>query len=271
MAIRRRSLLGGAGAFAGSVVSGRVWADDELTITRQDWDNIVLGGINTPRFNCTIAPRAGEGPFYLPSSLERRDITEGHDGEALRLRIRLGGMQGTTECIPMRGAVVDIWHADAHGLYSNIGEGIQHRATPGETFMRGHQVTDDEGNVEFVTTVPGWEAIASASPEGFAARTIHIHVKIFHEWQIFDAQLYFPDELLDALYADVEPYRSYTVVTIPGSDIQIARRRNPDDGQFVGTQSVPMTIDRDGGQLVATAVIGTVAESNRGIPSYHGV
>jgi protocatechuate 3,4-dioxygenase beta subunit len=169
------------------------------------------------------------------------------------------------------GAVVDIWQADASGLYSNVGPNLQREATPGETFMRGHQITDAQGTVEFDTVVPGWEVIAAPPPNNFVARTTHIHVKVFHEWQVFDTQLYFPDALIDELYANAEPYRSFSVVTAPGSDQQIARIRNSEDGVYSGfdesvSQQAPMEIERVDGRLVANATIGWLGAVNRGMP-----
>jgi protocatechuate 3,4-dioxygenase beta subunit len=200
----------------------------------------------------------------------RRDITEGLEGEALRLRIRLGGLSGRGECRPLVGAVIDLWQGDAHGVYSNVGENIQQRATPGATFMRGHQITDDQGMVEFDTVVPGWEVITAPPPENFTVRTTHIHVKIYHEWQVFDAQLYFPDELIDSLYAEVEPYRSNNTLALPGTSQQISRVRNVDDEQFRIVEATPMAIERVDGRLVADAVIGRAFAVNRGIPSMYG-
>jgi protocatechuate 3,4-dioxygenase beta subunit len=59
---------------------------------------------------------------------------------------------------------VDIWHANSQGLYSDI----QSIGTLGKKFLRGYQVTDDDGTVRFTTIYPGW----------YEDRAIHIHVKI---------------------------------------------------------------------------------------------
>ena len=88
--------------------------------------------------------------------------------------------------------------------------------------------------------------------------------------RVFDTQLYFPDELIDELYANVEPYRSHTVISVPGSDQQITRLRNSDDDGYRWSESVPMTIEQVNGDLVASAAIGTWGTANRGIPSFHG-
>lgn len=270
MTVGRRSFVGGAGALVGCSMGGIALGQGRPPVTAEEFNAMVLREINAPRFNCAIIRPADEGPFYAPSSASRRNITEGHEGIPLRLRIGLGNLASATECTPVSGAVVDIWHADAHGQYSNVGEGIQQIATPGETFLRGHQMTDEAGFVEFDTIVPGWEVIAVTPPVDFGARTTHIHVKIFHEWRVFDTQLYFPDAFIDELYADADPYRSRNTISVPGSDRQIARLRNADDDGYRLSESIPMTIERMGGRLVASAAIGTWGTASRGIPSLYG-
>lgn len=159
------------------------------------------------------------------------------------------------------------------GQYSNVGASIQQEATPGQTFLRGHQFTDEDGIVEFDTIVPGWEAVAAPPPVNWATRTTHIHVKICREWQVFDTQLYFPDELIDGLYADVEPYRSHSTPRVPGSDRELSRMRNVDDQGCVLSNSQPMSVEREGGRLSASATIGTLAMGNRRVatPFFRGV
>ena len=61
----------------------------------------------------------------------------------LKLRITVASaLRPGDACPPLSDAVVDIWHADADGLYSNVGADLQTENTVGQTFMRGHQVTD---------------------------------------------------------------------------------------------------------------------------------
>src|SRR5258705_4715165 len=49
-------------------------------------------------------------------------------------------------------------------LYSD--ESVEN--TVGQTFLRGHQITDSNGAVTFKTIIPGW----------YSGRTVHIHVMI---------------------------------------------------------------------------------------------
>jgi protocatechuate 3,4-dioxygenase beta subunit len=100
---------------------------------------------------------------------------------------------------PCVGAQVDIWQANALGLYSDRPD--QPRAdTGGETFLRGYQLTDDEGAVRFRTIYPGW----------YEGRTPHIHVKVRHfsngtPPETFTTQVFFDESLNEAVMA-MTPY-----------------------------------------------------------------
>ena len=83
--------------------------------------------------HCTRTAEETAGPFYFEVDRVRSDIREGHDGAPLRLGVRVRDLaQG---CDPIPNAVVDVWHCDATGSYSE----------PGETYLRGLQVTNSDG------------------------------------------------------------------------------------------------------------------------------
>lgn len=66
------------------------------------------------------------------------------------------------------------------------------------TFLRGTQLTDASGVVEFKTVYPGW----------YHGRTVHIHVKVHAGGkQVHTGQLFFDDALTDKAFT-VEPYKS---------------------------------------------------------------
>src|SRR5262249_6967516 len=93
---------------------------------------------------CVLAPGMTEGAYYLPGEAVRRDITEGRPGTPLRLRLTVVSV---SSCKPLHGAAVDIWHADASGVYSGV-------AGSSGTFMRGIQKTDRSGLAVFDTVYP---------------------------------------------------------------------------------------------------------------------
>jgi len=174
------------------------------------------------RFTCIRTPESNDGPFYYRSSPRRRAIAEGRRGVPLKLRITVANaLHPGDACPPLSDALVDVWHADADGMYSNVGADLQIENTVGQTFMRGHQVTDASGQVEFDSVVPGWEIGRNV------VRATHVHVKVFHENKVITTQLYFPNQFLDDLYVNVDPYRTHQQMTAPGGKLSNRIRNAP--------------------------------------------
>ena len=192
-------------------------------------------------------------------------------GTPLRVGITLGGLAAQPgRCFPLVGAIVDIWHTSPAGLYSNVGPDMQPVDTTGQTFMRGHQVTDETGYVEFDTIVPGWEIVAGrlGGPKAAvfpASRTTHIHVKAFYEREVLTTQLFLPDSLLDQLYAEVEPYKSHGVMTAPGLDRTYARIKNGADPFFAESKAKPLTLERINGVITAKVTLGVLSQDLQGV------
>ena len=194
--------------------------------------------------SCTVSPEQSEGPFYFDAKLIRKDITEGRPGTVLHLKLKV--VEGE-ECDPVRDAVVDVWSCDARGEYSGYetvytaeGRVRGQRGLPfdrekhsddgrppfheepnnDETFMRGAQVTDAKGEVEFKTIYPGW----------YPGRATHIHVKVYlNDDEVFTSQMYFPEEVNEAVYSG-EVYA--------GKEGE--RKRNEEDGIFSSSEGSPM-------------------------------
>jgi len=164
----------------------------------------------------------GNGPYYVPGSPLRRDVREGRDGVPLLLRIRAVEV-GTL--VPLAGATVEIWHCDAEGIYSGyqrygadrfpalVSLALRRfRPSDAAMFLRGQQVTDDTGHVEFETIVPGW----------YTPRTLHIHVRVSAAGRaLLGTELYFPDDLAAHVQAlppyagrGPSPYRNATDIEI---------------------------------------------------------
>ncbi|GAA2594616.1 intradiol ring-cleavage dioxygenase [Winogradskya consettensis] len=64
---------------------------------------------------CTLTPEVTEGPYYLPLEIVRKNITEGRPGLPLTLRVKVIDY---ATCKVIQGAVLDIWHCSALGVYS---------------------------------------------------------------------------------------------------------------------------------------------------------
>jgi protocatechuate 3,4-dioxygenase beta subunit len=140
-------------------------------------------GVASGAVACVLTPEQTEGPYYIAGEKLRRNITEGRPGVPLLLRLRV---VDASTCRPIKGAAVDIWHADALGVYSGFGAGRRNR-----TAMRGVQRTDRTGLARFRSVYPGW----------YQGRTVHIHVKVHVAGNVVHTgQLYFPDSVTDRVF-----------------------------------------------------------------------
>jgi len=139
--------------------------------------------VATGAISCVLTPELTEGPYYVPGEKVRRNITEGKPGAPLDLRLTV---VDASTCKPIKSAVVDIWHADALGVYSGAVAG-----DPGTNFMRGIQKTDATGLARFTSVYPGW----------YQGRAVHIHVKVhLGGTVVHTGQFFFNDALTDAVY-----------------------------------------------------------------------
>jgi protocatechuate 3,4-dioxygenase beta subunit len=180
--------------------------------------------------SCILTPEQTEGPYYIAGEKVRRNITEGRPGASLLLR---AFVVDASTCKPIKNAAVDIWHADAGGVYSGFGQGAASR-----TFMRGIQRTNAKGLALFRTVYPGW----------YQGRTVHIHVKVHLGGNVVHTgQLYFPDTLTDAVYRKA-PYSSR-----PSRDV-----RNANDSVYRngGSRSLLSVRRNSAGVYVATIMMG---------------
>jgi protocatechuate 3,4-dioxygenase beta subunit len=75
----------------------------------------------------------------------------------IALLINLTIQNKSTGCEPMAGAVVDIWHCDKDGNYSEYSSNRMQRSDfTQEHFLRGRQIADEKGRVSFLSIYPGW-------------------------------------------------------------------------------------------------------------------
>jgi len=176
---------------------------------------------------CIVRPQQTEGPYFVDEGLQRSDIrtdpasAEPSSGVPLRLSFAVSRIEGS-RCGPLSGVLVDVWHCDALGRYSDV-SGMR-----GRKFLRGQQLTDAQGLAHFTTIYPGW----------YAGRAVHIHFKLRRESAEFTSQLYFDDALTDAVHRQ-PPYAAR------GN----GRVRNEGDGLFRGHGAqllLPLARDGDG-------------------------
>ena len=151
--------------------------------------------------SCVLSPESTEGPYYIPHQKIRSNVTEGKPGLPLELNLVIND---ATNCKRLANVVVDIWQCDAMGHYSGIVEGRpvrgrQRKPTNNSTFLRGRQITNENGEVTFHTIYPGW----------YLGRTAHIHIEVFADGERkHTGQLYFPDEISRQVATNMKPYSS---------------------------------------------------------------
>lgn len=163
---------------------------------------------------CFARPELTEGPFFVDEKLNRSDIRSDpqskivQPGARLDLTFKVYGF--ADGCGALSNAMVDVWHCDAAGRYSDVRE----NGTPGQKFLRGYQMTNKDGVARFTTIYPGW----------YQGRAVHLHFKIrtqkANRNYEFTSQLFFDDALSDKIFAGV-PY------TANGGQM-----RNEQDGIF---------------------------------------
>ena len=147
----------------------------------------ILAGPSGTAGNCVLIPSETAGPFPLDltdnSFYFRKDVTEGKAGAPLNLKMKIIGLDN---CLPMQNLRVNIWHCDKDGLYSG------YQTETGLTYLRGYQITDANGEVEFITIFPGW----------YNGRVCHIHFQVYVS-SVYSAvsQLAFPTAEVNSLYA----------------------------------------------------------------------
>jgi protocatechuate 3,4-dioxygenase beta subunit len=151
-----------------------------------------------------VRPQLTIGTYFVDGQLKRSDIRFEPTDSSVRpgapLTLAIGVFDvASRRCTPLEGAQVDVWHCDAWGVYSAVAE--RPYDTTGLIFLRGYQLTDLRGRVQFKTIYPGW----------YPGRTVHIHFMIratAAEGRRYEfvSQLFFPDLLTDRIHA-LKPYK----------------------------------------------------------------
>jgi protocatechuate 3,4-dioxygenase beta subunit len=146
--------------------------------------------------SCSPTQSVEEGPYYLSSTPTRSDVTDGQEGKAITLAFTVLD----TACKPIKGARVDIWYANAQGIYSGVasmGDDLGAGVNSGN-FLRGTQITNAKGVATFKGIYPGW----------YPARTVHIHEKIWVGGrEVLTTQTFFTDKQNAAVMATA-PYNA---------------------------------------------------------------
>jgi protocatechuate 3,4-dioxygenase beta subunit len=159
---RRRVLhLGAAAALLGAPAVHRAWA--------------------APGRALPLTPAQAEGPFYPPQLPADHDHDLLRNGERVTRRGQPASVEGRVvdpEGRPVRGAVVEIWQCDAHGVYHHPAD-------------RGPRDADFQGFGRVAVDAEGGWRFRTIRPVPYGQRTPHIHFKVWLGRQrLLTTQLY---------------------------------------------------------------------------------
>jgi protocatechuate 3,4-dioxygenase beta subunit len=183
--------------------------------------------------SCAVSPTETVGPYPSLGDYFRRNITDGKPGLPLALTITV--VNAGASCAPVSNANVEIWQCDHSGIYSEYGDGR------GQTFLRGIQVTDAQGQVTFETVYPGW----------YQGRATHIHVEVtMNGRSVKVTQIAFPEDITSAVYeTGVYASKGQNTTTnardgifADGVSQQLVTLSGNTSSGFVGTFTVGVTV-----------------------------
>jgi protocatechuate 3,4-dioxygenase beta subunit len=151
---------------------------------------------------CILVPETIIGPYYVAGESFRKNLADGEKGVATHFEIQFVDIK-TCEAIP--DLIVDLWHANALGVYSAVTAAGQGGLKT--NWGRGSQQTDKDGVVQFESIFPGH----------YVGRTNHFHIMTTDNARILPnktfeggtvshiGQVYF-DEALIAEVEKKDPY-----------------------------------------------------------------
>jgi protocatechuate 3,4-dioxygenase beta subunit len=193
--------------------------------------------------SCIVIPELTEGPYFVDEQLNRSDIRSDpggaptREGVELTLTLNVLSVAGGS-CSAMSGAMVDIWHCDALGAYSDVTDTSQGFNTVGQKWLRGLQTTGADGQVKFTTIYPGW----------YPGRATHIHFKVRKGNEEFTSQFFFDDTLSNEINVSLAPYSQ------KGSN---GRQQNASDSIYRQSNGMLLlNVQKSGNAYAATFDIG---------------
>ncbi|WP_286969289.1 intradiol ring-cleavage dioxygenase [Flavobacterium sp. UBA4854] len=157
-------------------------------------DNDETNSSNSGDGSCTVSPSETKGPFPIktPSQLVLENIKSDRVGIALLINLKIENKNNN--CEPLSGVLVDVWHCDKDGNYSEYG-GTQMQQTDYTSvhFLRGRQTSNSSGEVSFISIYPGW----------YQGRAPHVHVEVLSSsgTSLLVTQIAFPETISSEVYS----------------------------------------------------------------------
>ncbi|KAK3934184.1 Intradiol ring-cleavage dioxygenase [Diplogelasinospora grovesii] len=214
--------------------------------------------IFTSNATAALTPETIIGPYFVAGEYIRQNVAEDQPGVPIHLDIQFIDV---ATCEPVPNMLVDIWHANATGVYSGVS--MQGQGGLNSTFLRGIQATDHDGVTQFDSVFPGH----------YMGRTNHIHVVSRRGGQILSngtytggtvnhiGQLYFDQELISAIET-MDPYtRNTMALTTNRGDFLTGDEATKDYDPFLSY--VMLSDDANDGLLMwITIGVNTTADHN---------
>lgn len=161
--------------------------------------------------SCVLAPENTGGPYYVVGEYMRSNVKEASFSEGVDVFLEVQYVD-TNTCEGVPRIATDLWNCNATGVYSGVESG---QAGLDTTFLRGIQMTDHDGVVQYETIFPGHY-------EGRATHThllSHMNATIMPNGTIavwnapvtHIGQLFWPEDLITEVEA-TSPYNTNTGV-----------------------------------------------------------
>ncbi len=176
-------------------------SEDSINPDDSDFQSETGSTNGTSSGNCAVTNSETEGPFpnKNASSLVMANIVGDRPGVKMTMEILIKNKN--TSCLALSNVLVDVWHCDAQGNYSQYG-GTQMQSTnySNVNWLRGRQTTDSNGLVGFTSIFPGWY--------GGRAPHVHVHVYTSAGRSLLVTQIAFPKAICDNVYTNATDYKS---------------------------------------------------------------
>lgn len=228
------------GTTASSSTSGSTSTTSTSSSTTSSTTSSTSGGSTT----CVALPTETNGPYpadgtntssgstsnvLTSSGVVRSDIRASFLGSTtvaggVRVTLTLTVVNVNASCAPLAGYAIYLWHCDRNGQYSLYD-------LPAESYLRGVQVTDANGQVTFTTIFPGC----------YAGRYPHMHFEVFSSianatggrFARLVSQLAMPSAACTSVYADTTTY--------PNSASRFASTTTSNDNVFGDNTAAQVT------------------------------
>ncbi|KAJ5761274.1 hypothetical protein N7520_008430 [Penicillium odoratum] len=182
-----------------------------------------FGNVFDAETTCILTPVITDGPYYVWGELIRQNVVESEYSRGVPMYLEIQYIDVNT-CQPLPDLYVDIWNANATGVYSGISESGNYAAGGwNSTYLRGIQPTDDDGVATFETIVPGH----------YSGRATHTHLLVHTNATILsngtlqinsgsithNGQLFYDEALRSAVEAS-DPYNTNTIAVTSNDEDQ---------------------------------------------------